>query len=81
MAHAPKIAQKNPYEVHVEAGKNYAWCACGMSKKQPFCDGSHSGSEFRPTVFKAEKSETVWLCGCKHTAGKPFCDGTHSKLS
>jgi CDGSH-type Zn-finger protein len=76
----PKVAQKSPYEVQVTEGKNYAWCACGLSKKQPFCDGSHSGTAFAPHVWKAPKTETVWLCGCKHTKGTPFCDGTHSSL-
>jgi CDGSH iron-sulfur domain-containing protein 3 len=76
----PHIAQKAPYAVNVEAGKAYWWCACGQSKNQPFCDGSHKGSEFTPMEFKATKDETVWMCGCKHSANKPLCDGTHKKL-
>jgi CDGSH-type Zn-finger protein len=76
----PTIAQRGPYVVEVEAGKNYAWCACGLSANQPFCDGSHRGGEFTPIKFLAEKSETVYLCGCKHTANRPFCDGSHSGL-
>lgn len=76
----PKIAQKSPYAVELEAGKSYHWCACGRSAKQPFCDGSHHGTEFTPVAFTAEKSETAHLCGCKHTKNPPFCDGTHHKL-
>ena len=76
----PDIPQKAPYAVDVEAGKKYFWCACGRSKSQPFCDGSHKGTEFTPVEYKAEKSEKVWLCGCKHTANRPLCDGTHQKL-
>ena len=76
----PHIARKAPYAVEVEAGKKYFWCACGHSKHQPFCDGSHKGSEFTPVEYKAEKSEKVWFCGCKHTASKPLCDGSHKKL-
>lgn len=76
----PDIPQKAPYPVTLEAGKTYYWCSCGKSKNQPFCDGSHKGSEFVPQQIKAEKSETVYLCGCKMSAKKPFCDGTHSKL-
>lgn len=76
----PDIPQKAPYPVSLEAGKTYYWCSCGKSKNQPFCDGSHKGSEFVPQQIKAEKSETVYLCGCKMSAKKPFCDGTHSKL-
>ena len=74
------IAQKAPYETALEAGKKYAWCRCGRSATQPFCDGSHSGTGIKPLLFKAEESGTKWLCGCKQTAGQPFCDGTHGKL-
>lgn len=76
----PKIAQKGPYPVDVEAGKTYAWCACGLSANQPFCDGSHKGGDFTPLKFEATETKTVYLCGCKHTADKPYCDGTHSSL-
>lgn len=76
----PDIPQKAPYAVDVEAGKKYFWCACGRSKSQPFCDGSHKGTDFTPVEYKAEKSEQVWFCGCKHTANRPLCDGTHQKL-
>ena len=76
----PAMPQKGPYPVEVEAGKNYLWCACGLSANQPFCDGSHKGSGFTPVRFVAENSETVWLCGCKRTGTKPFCDGTHETL-
>ena len=72
--------QKAPYPVEVEAGKKYWWCACGRSKSQPFCDGSHKGTGFTPVEFKADKSEKVWFCGCKRSAKRPFCDGTHQKL-
>jgi CDGSH-type Zn-finger protein len=76
----PKIAQKSPYPVEVEAGKSYFWCACGLSASQPFCDGSHKGSGFTPVKFEATESKTVYFCGCKHTAHPPFCDGSHAKL-
>lgn len=76
----PTIAQKGPYAVEVEAGKSYWWCACGRSKNQPFCDGSHKGSTFRPIEHKPDKSGTVHFCGCKHSAHKPLCDGTHNTL-
>ena len=76
----PTIAQKSPCPVEVEAGKSYFWCACGKSAKQPFCDGSHKGSDFSPVKYEATESKTVYFCGCKHTAQKPLCDGSHSKL-
>jgi CDGSH-type Zn-finger protein len=74
------VAQKSPYPFEVQAGHRYAWCACGRSQSQPFCDGSHKGSGLRPVFFTAERSETVWLCGCKHSHQPPFCDGSHEAL-
>ena len=76
----PHVAQKAPYAVPVEAGKTYAWCACGHSKAQPYCDGSHKDSGLSPKIFVAEKDATVYLCGCKATANAPFCDGKHKIL-
>lgn len=76
----PVIAQKAPYAVEVEAGKSYWWCSCGKSASQPFCDGSHKGSDFTPVEYKAEKSGTVYFCGCKHSANGALCDGSHNKL-
>jgi CDGSH-type Zn-finger protein len=74
------VAQKGPYSVEVEAGKKYLWCACGRSAKQPFCDGTHKGTEFRPVEYVAEKAVTAFFCGCKQTNRRPMCDGTHGKL-
>jgi CDGSH-type Zn-finger protein len=76
----PTIAQKAPYPVQVEAGKTYWWCACGLSKKQPFCDGSHKTTPFTPMEYKADATKTVYFCGCKHSGTKPLCDGTHKSL-
>ena len=74
------IAQKAPYAAAVEAGKTYYWCACGKSAKQPFCDGSHKGSEFAPRAYTAEKDGTAYFCGCKATKNAPLCDGSHKAL-
>ena len=76
----PLSPQKTPYAVDVEEGKTYYWCACGRSNNQPFCDGSHEGTDFEPNAFTAEKTEKVYLCGCKKTATPPFCDGSHNSM-
>ena len=75
----PVCAQKAPYAVELEPGDHW-WCACGQSKKQPFCDGSHKNTEFGPLKFTVTEKKTYYLCGCKQSANKPFCDGTHKKL-
>lgn len=76
----PHIAQKSPVAVEVEAGKSYYWCACGLSKTQPFCDGSHKGGSFAPIKFDATESKKVYFCGCKQSSNKPLCDGAHKAL-
>ena len=55
-------------------------CACGLTSKAPFCDGTHKGSEFAPKAYTATESKTVYFCGCKHSKNKPLCDGTHKTL-
>lgn len=75
----PRIANKGPAVVELEPG-TYWWCACGRSDNQPFCDGSHKGTEFTPQKFEVEEDTKVALCQCKHTGDAPRCDGTHSDL-
>jgi CDGSH iron-sulfur domain-containing protein 3 len=76
----PESAQKAPFSVDVTAGRTYWWCACGLSKRQPFCDGSHKVGPFTPVEYAPAESGTVWLCGCKRTGSQPLCDGTHNSL-
>ncbi len=77
----PVVARPKPYLVNVKAGRTYFWCACGRSAKQPFCDGSHQGSDFSPIAFKATQDDELLFCGCKNTRNAPFCDGAHTNLA
>ena len=73
----PKRAGDAPIAVEVEAGKAYFWCSCGQSANQPFCDGSHKGSDFTPVKWEAEEDGRKFFCTCKETGNNPFCDGSH----
>ncbi len=75
----PKIAQKSPYIQDVKPGQ-YWWCSCGLSKNQPFCDGSHKETEFTPISVEITEEKKIAWCGCKHSANGCFCDGTHRNL-
>lgn len=76
----PLVAAKTFAMVDLETGTEYWWCACGRSKSQPFCDGSHEGTGITPKSFTVDKSKGYALCQCKQTGKAPFCDGTHRKL-
>lgn len=73
----PERGGDAPIPVEVTSGKSYFWCTCGKSSNQPFCDGSHKGSEFAPMKWTAEEDGKKFFCTCKETAGQPFCDGSH----
>ncbi len=77
---SPRVADTRPAVVELEPG-TYYWCACGRSQNQPFCDGSHKVTEFRPVAFEITEKKKVALCMCKHTADRPFCDGTHRTVT
>ena len=75
-----KIVQISPFAVEVESGKTYYYCTCGLSENQPFCNGSHKGTDFSPIKFEAQESKKVYFCGCKNTSNQALCDGSHKKL-
>lgn len=81
MSDTPIIAQTAPFAIEVEEGKRYFWCACGRSRTQPFCDGSHKDTGLSPVMYEASKTGKVFFCGCKQSARAPLCDGSHNSLS
>lgn len=74
----PGMSAKRPAVVELQASTVYSWCACGRSKTQPYCDGSHAGTDFEPIDFTVERRKSHAICQCKRTCNPPFCDGTHS---
>ena len=74
-----KKAGESAIVVEVEKNKSYFWCSCGLSSKQPFCDGSHKHTEFSPVKFIADETKKMFFCTCKQTNNQPFCDGSHNK--
>lgn len=76
----PIVAAKKPAVVELQAG-GYFWCACGRSRNQPYCDGSHAGTGINPLFFTLDENKKVALCLCKKTTTPPFCDGAHKKIA
>ncbi len=76
----PKCTQNFPYVVDETPGKK-AWCACGHSAKDPYCDGSHKNAapDLHPVVVDITEAKKVAWCGCRKSANKPYCDGSHFK--
>ena len=74
-----KKAGDSAIVIEVEKNKSYFWCSCGLSSKQPFCDGSHKNTEFSPVKFIADETKKMFFCTCKQTNNQPFCDGSHNK--
>ena len=73
-----KKAGESAIVVEVEKNKSYFWCSCGLSSKQPFCDGSHKNTEFSPVKFIADETKKMFFCTCKQTNDPPMCDGSHN---
>ena len=76
----PVVANNKPAKVALTKDEEYYFCVCGRSSKQPFCDGSHAGTDFKPKPFTADANDDAYLCQCKHSAGLPYCDGSHKQF-
>ena len=74
------VANNKPVKVTLAKGEAYAFCTCGRSNQQPFCDGSHEGTDFLPEKVTFETDKDVYFCGCKMSNNGAMCDGTHKDL-
>ena len=80
MSDKPEMAGDSPVMITLKNNENYAWCSCGKSDNQPWCNGSHRETHFNPLIFSSEKSKKTAICMCKHTKNPPYCDGSHMNL-
>jgi CDGSH-type Zn-finger protein len=73
------MSDQHPIVLDLEPG-TYYWCSCGKTKNQPFCDGSHEGTNFLPIEFAITEKKQVTLCNCQRTSDGPNCDGSHKNI-
>ena len=81
--HDPVVRALAPLRVEVEEGRTYFWCACGRTKSEPWCDGSHKATTIRPVKWVAPKSGIAGVCACRATRrpGRVLCDGAHAAVA
>jgi CDGSH-type Zn-finger protein len=77
---AKNIADRKPAVLELEPG-SYWWCQCGLSKTQPWCDGSHKTTEYTPVEVIVKQKRNYALCQCKQSANGAYCDGSHRTLA
>ena len=75
----PRIAGYRSKKMDMKPGI-YFYCTCGMSKNQPFCNGAHKNTRFKPTKVTIEKNEMIPWCLCKYSDKGHICDGKHREL-
>ncbi len=72
----PVAAQSFPAEVKLEAGITYAWCTCGLSEKQPFCDGKHKAGHDAPSPLLVLSADLTKRNAPQLGSANPsHCDG------
>jgi len=76
-----KTSVNKPVSVDLKKGDSYLYCKCGLSQSQPFCDGSHHGTKYKPILFKGLKDGKSKLCNCKLSKNPPYCDDSHKALN
>jgi glutamate synthase domain-containing protein 2 len=83
----PIIADNKPVKVNLAKGQEYHFCTCGRSRSQPFCDGSHAGTAFRPRVIVSDMSfgalseeAKIALAKGAELAGTGICSGEGGML-
>mmetsp|Transcript_28598 Transcript_28598/g.50852 ORF Transcript_28598/g.50852 Transcript_28598/m.50852 type:complete len:83 (-) Transcript_28598:501-749(-) len=80
MASPQKQPNCGPFEVALQAGMCYMICTCGNSRRQPFCDGSHVRSKFKPALFVPTETRVYHVCDCKYREGDGCRRGLHPEL-
>jgi CDGSH-type Zn-finger protein len=80
MTNLPACPKKSSIATHVTEGQSYAWCSCGLSQKQPFCDGSHKETSYKPILYEAKETKIIHFCGCKRSKKGALCDGSHKEI-
>jgi CDGSH-type Zn-finger protein len=72
-----------PYNLYLEKGKVYWYCACGISNNSPWCDSTCNklATRNRPIYFNVNESGYYKICTCRQSADAPFCNGTHKEVA
>ena len=64
-----------PKAENLKKNRNYSWCSCILSKEQPFCDGSHAGTDKKSLRFKVEEDGLIICVLAKKHKTRHFVTG------